>query len=876
MLKRYQEECLNALSKFLQDCAISGDIHGSYGEASQHHFGYPGVYNDAGFTVPYVCLRLPTGGGKTLLAAHTIPLVFKEFLARDLSLVIWLVPSNTILEQTYNSLQNPSHPYRRVLDEAFSGSVEVMKVENALGISKGTLETNTVLIISTFASWRVDKTEGRKVYESNGSLQSHFDFLSREQKEQLEHFEDAASRSLKYSLANLVYLHNPVFIIDEAHNARTELTFEVLKRLNPSCIVEYTATPKVKGYDRSNVLYSVSAASLKAEYMIKLPIELISTEEWQIVVGDAIAKQRELEIRAKEEELLTGEYIRPIVLIQAQNDSEKEQTISVEVVKNFLLNSCNVAGTEIAVATGSVREIEGIDLTDPKCCIRFIITKQALKEGWDCPFAYIFCSVAPVSSNKDAEQLIGRVLRMPNVKPKKMEDLNKAYAFVSSPRFSETLNSLTEYLGNIGFRAGQISDLITIRSASPTFEDYFGNLKVRLSSKLESENIEQSLQSKVVFDSSDNSLIFLNKITSFEKETLCSLVLEATDKENIEKAYQELLARESRKSPSQKGEVFKVPQLFIEFGLESRLFDEEVLIRKDWNLAKCDHRLSEVEFPVKFNVANASLIDIDGHGNIFASNSHQIQEELGKLVLSSSMRREDLIAWLVTECRHVSIIPAQIIVFITKTIDYLLNERYLEIDHLVFKRFRLRSALRSKIQNHFSAAKKEAFTNLLFVDDNGTSEPGKLKLGGDFNFPHDYPANSWYEGQIHFSKHYHQDIADMNGEETECALNIDSHPDVKFWIRNLERTEKYAFWLQTSTDKFYPDFVVELLDGTIVIVEYKRPDLYETPDSAEKRAIGEYYQTVSNAKCRFIMLKGKEWQKLYNMLTITKDRNYRP
>ncbi len=100
MLKRYQEECLNALSKLLQDCAISGDIHGSYGEASQHHFGYPGVYNDAGFTVPYVCLRLPTGGGKTLLAAHTIPLVFKEFLARDISLVIWLVPSNAILEQT--------------------------------------------------------------------------------------------------------------------------------------------------------------------------------------------------------------------------------------------------------------------------------------------------------------------------------------------------------------------------------------------------------------------------------------------------------------------------------------------------------------------------------------------------------------------------------------------------------------------------------------------------------------------------------------------------------------------------------------------------------------------------------------------------------
>ena len=140
-----------------------------------------------------------------------------------------------------------------------------------------------------------------------------------------------------HSLANVVYLNNPIFIIDEAHNARTELTFEVIKRLNPACIIEYTATPKTKGNDRSNVLFSVSAAELKAEDMIKMPIELLTTDEWQNAISNAVKQQQQLEQIAKEEESNTGEYIRPIVLFQAQHDSQAQSTINVDEVKKFLI-----------------------------------------------------------------------------------------------------------------------------------------------------------------------------------------------------------------------------------------------------------------------------------------------------------------------------------------------------------------------------------------------------------------------------------------------------------------------------------------------------------------------------------------------------------
>lgn len=875
MLKRYQEECLVALTGFLKDCAENKNIAQAYSDATRRHFGQSAVYNDAGFGVPYVCLRLPTGGGKTLLAAHTVDVVCTEFLARDFTLVIWLVPSNAILEQTYNCLQDVSHPYRKILAEAFDGHVEVMKIDDALGVPKGTLQSNTVIIISTFASWRVDKTEGRKVYESNGALAHHFENLSREKMSVLEHFEEGGSRSLKYSLANLVYLSNPVFIIDEAHNARTELTFEVLKRLNPSCIVEFTATPKVRGYDRSNVLYNVSAANLKSENMIKMPIELLSGGEWQIIVSDAVKKQRELEKSSIIEEGLTGEYIRPIVLLQAQNESAKESTINVDEVKSFLLKSCDIPENQIAVATGSVRGIEGIDLLDKNCEIRFIITKQALKEGWDCPFAYIFCSVAPVSSNKDAEQLIGRVLRMPRVTAKKTEALNKAYAFVSSPKFTDTLNSLKEYLGNIGFRSEQVSDLIEISPLQYSISDYFGYPKVSLSSNVDLKNLSPGIFNKIKHDDSDNSIIFLSAISEAEKEELIKNIQDALDKENIEQVYLDLKPSGTTKSPSQRGEVFTVPQLFIEFDGNRRLFDEEVLVNKNWNLAECDFTFNEEEFPLKTDAGSAGLIDVDGRGNVMAYSAGQIREELSNLVLASTMGKMDLIKWLVNECRHQSITHSQTVGFISKVIDDLMERRQLKIEHLVFSKFRLRSALRTKILKHFNEAKKNGFDELLFVRDMVISEAQRLSLGSDFNFPKEYPANVYYEGNFRYKKHYHESVSEMNGEEAECALNIDGHPDVEFWIRNLERTEKFAYWLQTSTDKFYPDFVVKLKNGCIVLVEYKRPDLYDTPDSREKRNIGEYFESVSNGKCRFVMLKGKEWEKLNRRLKIsTNSGNY--
>jgi type III restriction enzyme len=225
--------------------------------------------------------------------------------------------------------------------------------------------------------------------------------------------------------------------MDEAHNARTTLTFEVLQRVSPACIIEFTATPDSRPSTGSNVLFRVSAAELKAEEMIKLPILLTEHANWQEAVTDAVRT------RALLAKLADGEkpdFLRPLVLFQAES---RDREVTVDVLRRHLIENEKIPEGRIAVATGSQRELDGIDLYDPACLIEYIITVEALKEGWDCSFAYVFCSAANIHSSKDVEQILGRVLRMPYARNRRQDELNRAYAHVSSPAFAQAADSRT-------------------------------------------------------------------------------------------------------------------------------------------------------------------------------------------------------------------------------------------------------------------------------------------------------------------------------------------------------------------------------------------------------------------------------------------------
>ena len=199
------------------------------------------------------------------------------------------------------------------------------------------------------------------------------------------------------------------------------------------------------------MLTSVSAAELKAEDMIKLPIELTVKQPWKELLGIAIEERDHLETIAEKERNATGEYIRPIMLIKAES-ARGSDPLTPDVVAEALRDDFQIPEEQIAVEYKSHNDLEGVDLSDPSCPIRYAITVQKLGEGWDCPFAYVLCSVAAMRSNQaHRADCRPRALRMPNVTRKEHDALNKAYAFGANDEFSEALTSVRDVLVQNGF-----------------------------------------------------------------------------------------------------------------------------------------------------------------------------------------------------------------------------------------------------------------------------------------------------------------------------------------------------------------------------------------------------------------------------------------
>jgi type III restriction enzyme len=401
---------------------------------------------------PYLCIKIPTGGGKTLVASHSVSTVFDNFLQdkNGKGLVMWFVPSDAIRAQTLLNLQNRQHHYREVLDEKFGSSVKVLTLEEALSIQKSDLQNNLCIVVASLQAFRRTDKQWLKVFQNNGSLLSHFENLI----EDTDFLDKDADGEIIYSLGNVIKINNPLVILDEGHNVQTTLSFDMLRVLNPSFILEYTATPR----SGSNVLVNVQASELKAEKMVKIPIYLANVSQWQEAVRDGVEQLKKLQKLADKEKRETKEYIRPIALLQAEQEKEDDEKIYVEKVKTFLLEDMKIPEEEIAIKTSKNDEIKGIDLLSPKCPIRYIITVNALKEGWDCPFAYVLISVSNIGSRIAVEQTMGRILRLPQAKDKKNVDLNYSFIYTSSESFSKASSAIISGLEANGYSRADLRE----------------------------------------------------------------------------------------------------------------------------------------------------------------------------------------------------------------------------------------------------------------------------------------------------------------------------------------------------------------------------------------------------------------------------------
>lgn len=848
-LKNFQENTLKALKEYLEAVRLSGDPEDVFLKMVKPPDGrlpfyrkVPGLEN-----IPYICLRLPTGGGKTIVGAYSIRVAAQSYIEKDYPVVLWLVPSNSIRAQTAQALKNNTHPYRIALNEAFDGRVRVFEISEIENIRPQDMRDAVCIVVGTIQSLRVTSTEGRDVYAHKEALEDHFTRLNTNLPG-LERIEiGAGAGKVKYSFANLMMIHQPLIVMDEAHNARTSLTFDTLKRLSPSAIIELTATPATDPRTGSNVLYRVSASELKAEDMIKLPIALTVHEGgWQEAVADACRTRKRLAEMARGE----PDYIRPILLIQAES---KDKAANVEAVKQFLLENEHLSEERIAVATGDQRGLDKINLFDPGCKVETVLTVQALKEGWDCSFAYVFCSTANIGSSRDVEQLLGRVLRMPYAKRRKAAELNKAYAHVASPNFLEAAKQLeTCMIEKMGFEEAEAEQSIEKQPSIPDLPLYLQEnpLRLTVAEPLKLEGMSEWERQSIVVKSETPGRIEIEvhgQITPQIQKAALAAVPEAVRAETERKILEYIAEQEPHLAPALRGETLAVPRLCVRYQGELLPFDKElVLDAAAWDLSKCAADLSDFRFN---DTSKTFEFDVQGSKVVYAFKGEQ---QLDLNLLPAEWTENDLIRWLDRELRQPDIRQAASLVWLRGCIQQLLSRKGFDLALLVRAKFILARKLAERRDECRTAAYNTGYQELLF----GPNAAPETSFEYAFRYSPDvYPAKWHYSGRNRFEKHFYPRVGELEstGEECECAEALDAQSGIKTWVRNLALQPEASFWLQTSTDRFYPDFVAETLDGRLLVVEYKGKDYVTNDDSKEKKMLGEVWASKSNGKGLFLM-----------------------
>ena len=817
--------------------------------------------------LPYICLRLPTGGGKTLVACHAVGVANRHLLQAENSLVIWLVPSQAIREQTLKALRNRNHPYRQAL-EAEVGSVAVMDIGEALYVTKPALDSQTLIVVATMQAFRREDTEGLKVFQSNGHLMSHFQGIP---DEILRDVERNADGTFDYSLANVFRVRKPVVIVDEAHNARTPLSFGTLARLGPACILELTATPTLDGTEdnpASNVLYSVSAAELKAEHMIKLPVKLKTRPEWKELLGEAIGIRNGLEKAAEREQAATGEYIRPIMLLQAQPRHATRQTLTVEVVEKCLLDDFKIPKERIVRATGEDRGLDGVDLANADCPIRYIITVQALKEGWDCPFAYVLCSVAEQHSTTAVEQILGRVLRLPKASKKTEAELNYAYAFTASANFAAAAKALTDGLVQNGFQKQEAKDLIAPLAEADLDRFELGELGARtiaekVTAKPERE-IPAELAAKVEFDSASDTVKILGTLNAEEEAQLKDCFEKPEAQREIAAAVQRVRVKvEAAKSPAERGEVFRVPVLAVKQGDFLEQFEKTHLDDFGWTLKDCNPALSEAEFTLAADVSQTGEVDISESGKLEARFMPELEKQMTLLSVDSAWPVARLVNWLDRSFSHHDLTPQETGVFITAIVMHLTDARKLTLEQLTANRYKLSRAIERKIATNRAAAQKKIFDEF-----RSPNSPRRL------SFQTKRDSNS-RRTRIHGARFTKEAINSRNtilpeigdlkpeGEEFDCAVFLDSLPEVKFWVRNLPGRvgKQLPFGCKRPPTSFIRTSFASLPTGAFSLSNTRTQRIGQTTTTARNARLASYGRSgAADVACSSCRREAGTWQ----------------
>ena len=832
LLKGYQQAALNSLEKFLELLFETKSLNRAYRQTLAETDVPITSYCENIEGVPQVCFKVPTGGGKTFMAAASIQPILKKFPSK---IIVWLVPSETILTQTYKNLSDIKHPYRRRIDRD-NGKVCVYTKEQLLaGENFSQIETDgqiSILVLS-YDSFRRQSKDYLKVFKEN----PHFEQFSAQFKDEEILTGEDIDRN---SLINVIRHYKPIVIVDESHHATTNLSVEMLKNFNPSFILELTATPK----RTSNVISYVPARELKAEGMIKIPLVVYNQHTKGDVMRLAITYRNALEKIAQNE----NENVRPIVLFQAESKGKENRT-TFDKIRDKLINRYKIPAEEIAIKTATINDLKEVDLTAADCKIRYIITINALKEGWDCPFAYILASLANRSSAIEVEQIVGRILRRPYTKTFKSAQLNLSYVFTASENFRQTLEVVANGLNAAGFSE---DDFRAVEELS-LFAEYEDEMPA-------DETVENGSNETISADDNENATE-----NSVDDTTPLDEEVERREQNHADKTVKNLFGISSRvdenykKGEKGKGKVTtpNYTDAVNEFPMHKEFRDGKILLPQFFLRGElislfgedCDEKVSK-----EVLCKNCTLIDKDAeidfddiHREIVSFDFHNKTDRLTYKFLNERFAKDMLETFdaLPTQ-RKISNCAGRIATLINEHRNFPREKEIRGYVSRVVSSFDV-ERLRDAMQNAEAYARRidKKIDEVLaeYAAKNFFAQIDSRRIFAKPNY--ELPATitpSVYTS--HMAKAlYTAEADDMNNLEHKIIGQVSAQDNVRWWHRNRAKKEFFI----NGFINHYPDFVIMMESGVLLIVEVKGDDR-DNSDSKQKLNLGKLWETKADSE----------------------------
>ena len=812
-----------------------------------------GLYRNVIAGVPNLCIKVPTGGGKTFIACNAIRPVFDALPVTKTKAVVWLVPSEAILTQTVKALKDTSHPYRQKIDVDFGGRVEVytkQELLNGQNFNPTAVTEQLSIMVLSYDSFRTSRKDGRKAFQENSNL-AEFPKVLGKPDSPIEGADETA-------LFQIINQLNPLVIVDESHHARSDLSREMLANFNPCFVLDLTATPRKD----SNIISYVDAVQLKTEHMVKLPVIVYNRDSQAEVILDAIDLRNKLEELAAAEYAVSKKYIRPIVLFQAEPKGKEEAT-TFEKIREKLIGY-DIPAEQIAIRTADVNELKNTELMSADCPIRYIITVNALSEGWDCPFAYILASIANKTSQVQVEQILGRILRLPHTTQHRQSSLNMSYVLTSSNDFNETVKGIIQGLNDAGFsdKDYRVSEPPTPKTPDPvqiTIDNGCSKMETPLESpeedvsgvdwKLVNEEYQRRREAEKSPETTPKADSMLSEAESAGQAYNAAIQQSGNDP-YLQKTPWEV--REQMPTFAVKPEFREdierlvIPQFFA--AIPDTLFTDGSHVLLDEAQLSEGFTLKNKDCDIDFAAADDGIVKVDienkenGLPRVFKMSSPEQQyfkEYFNSLPPESRVRQcKEIMLRQLNKLNGVD--AAELKAYIERIVGNMSKDQLAAMEKAPLG---YAKKIKDKVQALLEQHCRENFSDWLSTE--------RIVCLPYYRLPDAiHPAA---HTDIYAKSLYQAEDGDMNKLEQKLIMELTALPNVRWWHRNISRQ---GFCINGYINH-YPDILILTEKGKVIFAEAKGEHL-KNDDSREKIDLGAMWSGHAGNQYRYFMVFEKD------------------